>query len=124
MLSAQTLHDINTTIAVKAAQKGLTPYVPWNLEEVQEHGVDFLRFIPNIGYLELPDWDLVESHLCDKSGLGREDEPALTVGQTLELIEEWTAKGSYGYAIIEEGQFQVVLGIFEKAPVLPDQDKA
>ena len=59
-----------------------------------------------------------------QSGLGREDEPALTVGQTLNLIEEWTAKGSYGYAIIEEGQFQVVLGIFEKAPVISDQDEA
>lgn len=54
-----------------------------------------------------PDRGLV---LVDKSGFGADDEPALTADR---FRDEWVRPG-YGYGIIEEGQFQVVIAEYQE----------
>lgn len=54
-------------------------------------------------------WDKVDEMFVDSSGFGAEDEPALTIKQFYEQV-----KAGLGYAVIEAGQFQVYVGVFEK----------
>lgn len=46
----------------------------------------------------------------DKSGFGRSGEPALTLGEFINLM-----RPGYGYAVVEDGPFQVHVGVFERA---------
>ena len=66
-----------------------------------------LRGIPNIGSHRPTGWTLLDTHFVDKTGQGQRDEPALTFAQFLAAVE-----AGYGYAIIEQGQFQAVIGKF------------
>lgn len=50
---------------------------------------------------------LITTHLVDNSGFGADDEPALTPRQFLDMV-----KSGRGYGIVEEGQFQVIIGEF------------
>jgi hypothetical protein len=78
--------------------------------------------IPMIGYDDPPGWKLTDradgvgvmgdKHgltLVDSSGFGTRGELALTLDQ----FAEWVRPG-YGYGIYEVGQFQVVVGEYEK----------
>lgn len=115
MMDTATIRALADEQAERAAREGQTPYVPWDEREVGEYG--FVRPVPfpNIGSYEPEGWELVEHQLVDKTGLGAEDEPALTLSQLKAWINEGLAqKRSYGYALIEEGQFQVVIGRFRK----------
>jgi hypothetical protein len=70
---------------------------------------------PNLGSYVPKGWAEVDRLFCDKSGWGREDEPALTIaGLKRKLTEHVAAGNRYGYAIVEEGTFQVYIGVFEK----------
>jgi hypothetical protein len=66
-----------------------------------------LRGIPNIGSYRPKGWTLVGTHFVDKTGSGHRTEPALTFVQFLGAVQ-----AGMGYAIIEEGLFQVVIGEF------------
>lgn len=48
----------------------------------------------------------------DKCGLGAEDEPALSVREFVDFIYDHK---ELGYAIVEEGQFQVVIACYERS---------
>ncbi len=48
----------------------------------------------------------------DASGFGRPGEIALTFGEFCQWVSE--RGGGYGYAIVETGQFQVIVGIFKE----------
>ncbi len=74
---------------------------------------EYIRYMPNIGDYRPRGWKLVEHRLVDKTGLGLEYEPALTVPGLMRWVRSM-GPGN-GYAIIEEGQFQVVLGRFVPA---------
>ena len=54
-------------------------------------------------------WHLVRELFCDSSGFGQDGEAALSFKQLMNTLKE-----GMGYAVIEEGQFQVHLGEFEK----------
>lgn len=70
-----------------------------------------LRFpFPNIGDHRPEGYELEGMMMVDSSGLGADWEPALTHAQLIERLEVGKA-----HAIIEVGQFQVVLGEFQKA---------
>jgi len=83
---------------------------------------------PNIGDYRPKGWELIDNFMVDKTGFGMSlsqirdmsarqarkasrlhasDEPALTTEQLIRRL-----KAGYGYAIIEEGQFKIVLGEF------------
>lgn len=114
MFSGATLTAINDDIAARAAQKGLYPYTPYNVEELDNHGDAWLNLIPNIGYYAPPSWEEVDNLQVDKSGLDSRG-PAATAEQAVawarELLEDGKATG---FAWIEEGQFQIYLGAFVK----------
>jgi len=65
---------------------------------------------PNYAGKKIPaKYELVEEFFVDNSGLGTEEELALTAEMFLEKVK----KGLY-YAITAEGQFQVYVGAFRK----------
>ena len=65
--------------------------------------------IPSINVEDYPEWELVEELFVDSSGFGQESEPALTIEQFYNQI-----KKGLGYGVIDAGQFQVHVGVFEK----------
>lgn len=74
---------------------------------------------PHIGDHRPDDWELVDSHFVDSSGLGDEREPALTGEAFADLVHARIRRGTAngvvkGWAIIEAGEFQVYVGEFEK----------
>jgi hypothetical protein len=80
-----------------------------------------LRRIPNIGGYTHPDWERVDNFMVDSSGFGQRGESALTLDQFVDRVVP-----RRGYAIIEEGQFQVIVGEFvhhkDHADYLKGQD--
>jgi len=87
-------------IQSKEEMEGWPPFPFPNLSDPEEFGGDFV--VP-----EVEGWELERQLFCDSSGLGREHEPSLTVGQLKREL-----KVGYGYAIIARGPFQVYLGEF------------
>lgn len=116
MYSSSALESLNAEAALAAAAKNLQPFIPWDISEIDAIGIDFLRKIPNIGSLDVSDaWDLLDEVLVDSSGVGGPGEAALTVTGCLEFIKEQvTESASRGFALVGTGQFQVILGVFEK----------
>jgi hypothetical protein len=120
MMSASAIADLSRQAAVRAAAYELEPYVPAdNIEPLNWVNVP----IPNLGDYRPEGWCLVEHVLVDKSGFGVEWEPALT----LRAFKAWASQKvdgcqnngcQAGFGIIEEGQFQVVIGFFTDDPDL------
>lgn len=73
-----------------------------------------LRGMPDLGDYVPEDWELVETHFVDSSGLGAEDEAALTFWQFVTLVRTEIAKPNeiFGWALMSAGQFQVNIGQF------------
>lgn len=65
--------------------------------------------IPNIGDRRSKTWELIDEFFVDSSGFGQLSEPALTIKEFYAKV-----KAGLGYAVIEEGQFQVFIGVFKK----------
>lgn len=61
---------------------------------------------------ELEGFELVHEYFCDKTGWGLETEPAITINNLLETIEQ-KHLGQYAF-MTGEGQFQCHIGIFKK----------
>ena len=79
MMSLEVLRRVNEEIAAEAAQQGLVPFVPESAQDV-DHWPPFP--LPNLGYLEPDGWEKTEtSWFVDKTGGGRDYEPALTWSQ-------------------------------------------
>ena len=99
----------------KAKKNKVVPLVlaePEDVDNLGSHGYT----IPNLGDHRPKGWKLVDHWLCDGTGLGGPNEPALTQRQLKERMKQKLAEGKeYGYAVIEQGPFQVTLGVFEKA---------
>lgn len=87
-----------------AARKKRVPYIVWPRDVAKWPPFPF----PNIGSYRPKGYKLVDTILCDNSGFGSSDERALTAAQLKLRI-----KKGFAYAIIEEGQFQILLGEFE-----------
>lgn len=110
MMSLETIIALSNERAEQAAQDELEPYQPFNEQEIDNYPA--FPF-PNIGSYEPIGWNRVDDLLCDSSGFGSPNEPAYTINQLIAYIREHLAQG-YAYAIIEEGQFQIVLGVFTR----------
>ena len=66
--------------------------------------------VPSIENVEdSEDWQQVDELFVDSSGFGWEGEPALTIEQFYKQV-----KKGFGYAVVDSGQFQVFVGVFEK----------
>jgi len=127
MMDLGTIRELQADAALRAAEAKLEPWIVWP-DDVGN--VERLRRIPNLG-THLPDgWRRVDSvdeigphrsqwntgrpdgkrgYFVDKSGFGSPNEPALTAQEMADLL-----KPGYGYAIVEEGQFQITIGVFKQ----------
>ncbi len=66
-----------------------------------------VKLAPNIGDYKPKGWKQTKTFFVDNSGLGGQDEPALTFNQFISSV-----KKGYGYAIVSIGQFQVYIAEF------------
>ena len=118
MFSLGTIHYLNQQAARKARKRGKTPFVPDGPEMV-ENWPPFP--FPSLGDFDPPGWERTEdSWFVDKSGWGRHDEPALTWEQFKDQFQDYVADNpSHGFAISEEGEFQLYVTAFR-----PVEDKS
>ena len=104
MYSLEVIQDMNRKAARKARQgTGKQPYVA---KCDNDAGVNK---IPNFGDYRPKNWELVETYFVDNSGFGAPGEPALTFEEFCSKV-----KAGFGYAIIEQGQFQLYVGEFKR----------
>jgi len=131
MMSPETIRSLSKQAARRSREQHLEPLLVRN----EDRGVlsEHLRHMPNLGdrvprgWKRVPACSLTEStsglvpfggpeafHYIevDSSGWGSPTELALTFGQFCQWVSE--APGELGYAIVEEGQFQVVIGVFQR----------
>ncbi len=103
MMTRRSLDRESRKAAAKAAKLKQEPLVAF------VDGDIVIADIPNLGDYVPKGWELVEEYFVDSSGFGSTDAPALTVDQF-----KAKTKAGFGYAIIEEGQFQLYVGEFKK----------
>lgn len=105
-MSLEAIIALNERIAADAAENHLAPFVPDGPEDADS----WPPFpFPSLG--QVPDgWEAAEHFLVDATGGGRTSEPALTVEQFRTCLRDHiTDHPDHGYAITEEGPFQLVV---------------
>lgn len=116
MMSLETIAHLSSAAGIIARENGkipleVTPYMMRNWPPFP---------LPNLGDYIPPYWeevrdedgDLVQAFV-DKTGMGSENEPAMTIKQFLAWLHEHCGKG-IGFGIVEEGQFQIYVGKFRR----------
>ena len=103
MISIQEIIAQGDEASVKADAKKLQPLV------ANSNGDEDIFKCPSFGYYRPSGWEVTNEFFVDNSGFGSEEESALTAEQFIEYIKE-----GYGYAITEEGQFQIRITEFKK----------
>lgn len=111
MMSPATIRALGQAVARKAAREHKTPYMI-EADDLfdQDTLVRALRSTPHLGTHRPKGYKLTDQLFVDSSGYGSEDEPAFTFGQFCAKVRQNGV--GFGYGIIEEGQFQVVVGVF------------
>lgn len=113
MMSLEAILALNAQIAIDACIRNSWPYVPSHPIEVNYWPpIPF----PVLGNYVPDSWEQTEqSWFVDKTGCGEEWEPALTVEQfKMELRAYIAANPGHGFAITEEGEFQVYVAAFRR----------
>jgi hypothetical protein len=111
MMSLAAIKELSRKAARQAAREHLIPLMVQaeDLDRIEKH----IRYIPNLGTYAPKGYVKVDEYFVDKTGLGYEHEPAMTFGAFCKRLKE-NGPG-YGYAITEEGQFQIYVGVYQKA---------
>lgn len=109
MFSPETIRSMSDNAAAKARKASK---VPVEYDPIDEP-LRFCRSIPNLGSYTPKGYRLVRDYMVDSSGFGSPGEPALTISRFCDLVKEPQQKKVL-YGIIEAGQFQIVMGEFEK----------
>ena len=118
MYSTSAISEMSRDAAINAARVNSVPFT------LEQEDLDFLREnvddlrkvktilgrLPNLGQLIPKGYRRVDYRMVDSSGFGGEHEAALTVPTFIRSY----LKADRAYAIIEAGQFQVVIGEFVK----------
>lgn len=103
MMGLETMQAMNDEAVARAKKGKLTPYIA-----IADNDEGVFR-CPKLGDYIPKGWNVVGEYFVDSSGFGAEGEPALTVRQFVGKV-----KAGLGYAISDEGQFQVYVREFEK----------
>ena len=102
MMGLSTIIAMNKQAARKS--RGIEPFIA-----AVDGDINVFSLVPHLGYRRPRSWKLVHTYFVDASGFGQAGEPALTAEQFQAKV-----KAGFGYAIIEQGQFQVYVGEFQK----------
>ena len=114
MMSASQIADIADQAARKAKRAHRQPLV----FESQHHVEGAYYTLPNLGSYRPKGWKLEEYRTVDKYGID-DNGPAMTIPAMLAWFKVHLPEATTsGYALIEEGQFQVVVGRFVMQPRL------
>ena len=110
MMSLSTIREISAKAARKAAREHKTPLLVEldDMDNLYEH----LRAMPFIGDYVPKGFVKVGEFFVDATGFGSPGEPALTQQEFLRRV-----KVGHGYAITEQGQFQVYVGEYQRKGV-------
>ena len=101
MMSLESIKQTNREIHNRAKRLKRLP-------KIARFDSEKLEGIPNIGGYRPKGFKLIEKLFVDKTGFD-EDGPAMSIAAFHRQIKE-----GLGYAVIEEGQFQVYVGVFRK----------
>jgi hypothetical protein len=114
MMSIESIVALSRELAVNAYAEGVEPYVPANADEP----LSWNRIpIPNMGSYSPAGWKELNTAFVDKTGAGRSYEPAMTIDAfKLWASREINEHPGCGFAIVEEGEFQVYIASF-----IPDE---
>jgi hypothetical protein len=118
MMSIETIQALSCEQGRKARKLGKRPQTFASETEVEEH----FREVPNLGDYTPRGWRHLEGCdlFVDKTGWGAGDELALTASRYVDKVKELLRRNpEYGFGIIEEGQFQVYIGVFERVKGAP-----
>ncbi len=115
MFGLETIKAMNREAGERAREEGLEPF---HLERSPQLDLMPPFPFPNIGddSVEVSKrYEHIVDLFCDKSGMGADDEPALSIDQLMEklrvLLRENQETG-LRLAIVEEGQFQLYIGVW------------
>lgn len=112
MMSPSTIRKRNQEAKKKASRQNKEPYVIYNKEAID----DFDQFpFPDLGDYRPEGWELVDRYFVDATGFGDAREPAKSMKQFKRTLKsDMDEDETYGYAVIEAGEFQVYVGKFLK----------
>jgi hypothetical protein len=110
MLSGNQIYEISYDLAVRASKSHKVPLAIWP-EDLSNNNFQ----IPSLGEYRPAGYRLETTLFVDSSGFGSEGEPALTIWAFKAYVQEHLNQ-AYHYAVIESGEFQVVVGVFVKDP--------
>lgn len=102
-MSLESIEQLSREAGEQAAEQNQEPLVAFT------DGDEGVLKCLNLGTYCPKGWKLIDRLFVDNSGFGTEGEAALTVKQFISKVKE-----GLGYAIIEEGQFQIYIGVFER----------
>ena len=113
MWGLETIKEMNREAGTRAREAHLAPFL------MKEHTDTEPPFpFPNIGDMEVEVdklYERVDTLFCDKSGYGTQGEPALSFEQLQCKLRSLLDENPEGVriAIVEEGPFQLYLGIWK-----------
>jgi|TARA_R100001530_G_scaffold120868_3_gene88219 hypothetical protein len=123
MMSVEYIKELSKETGREAAERNQEPFIPATRWEISPPFP-----FPNLGDY-LPDgWEPIDddgyekTFFVDSSGMGAEDEPALTHRQFIEearsFYDQCEDEGFIpGFAITETGQFQLYVSAFKRSEV-------
>lgn len=112
MMSLGQIQEMAREQAVSAAKSKKRPLVI----EAEDDAARMLRSIPNLGSYIPEGWEETTRYFVDSSGFGDTADLAAHGCLSLNQLVEKVVPGR-GYAIVQEGQFQVYVGEFKKVVV-------
>ena len=103
MMSLQLIEQLSKEAGERAAEENREPLVAFINRDAG------IVKCPNLGNYVPDGWSLIERLFVDKDGLADGDGRCLSLQQFIDRV-----KAGLGYAIVEEGQFQLYIGVFKK----------
>ncbi len=125
MMSVETIAQLERGAAFAAWQAEVEPYNPASPEECLTWKYGRQAGITNVGSYRPEGWRLVDVVFVDSSGMGRESEAAMTIANFADWASaKVNADETAGFAIIQEGQFQLYVGYFTQDDSIRVEDEA
>lgn len=103
MMSLESIEQLSREAGERAAKEKREPLIAFTDKD------EAVVKCPNLGDYVPDGWKLIYRLFVDKMGFSEAGFAALSVDQFIEKV-----KSGLGYAIVEEGQFQIYIGVFEK----------